>query len=131
MDARRVVAAFVLGGALIAAPGRAQAQAADDATAAKNAKAAKAAAAAADNYDEQFARFLKEARSTASKPTESWGWMTGLSFDQRARRINDLITIRVVESISASGTADAALAKASDAKAGVGLFGLEKKLPSS
>src|SRR5947208_1844979 len=81
----------------------AEAQATAAATAAK---AAKATAAAAENYDEQFARFLKEARSTAAKPGESWGWMTGLSLDQRARRINDLITIRVVESISASGTAD-------------------------
>jgi flagellar L-ring protein precursor FlgH len=87
--------------------------------------------AATDNYDEQFARFLREARSSAGRPAESWGWMTGLSLDARARRVNDLITIHVVESIAASGTADSALAKASDAKASLsGLFGLEKKLPS-
>ena len=72
--------------------------------------------AAADNYDEQFARFLREARSTAPRPVDSWGWMTGLSLDARARRVNDLLTIRVVESIAASGTADSALAKTSDAK---------------
>jgi len=86
---------------------------------------------ATDNYDEQFARFLNDARSAAARPSNGWGWMEGLSLDPRARRVNDLITIRVVESIAASGTADSALAKASDAKAAVpGLFGLEKKLPS-
>jgi flagellar L-ring protein precursor FlgH len=86
---------------------------------------------ATDSYDEQFARFLAEARSTAARPGEGWGWMTGLSLDARARRVNDLLTIRVVESIAASGAADSALAKASDAKASVtSMFGAEKKLPS-
>ncbi len=134
MDAKPMfVAAFVVIGGIAAVPGSAFAQAAAESSKpAKSAKAAKPARpAAADNYDEQFERFLREARSTAAKPGESWGWMTGLSLDQRARRVNDLITIRVVESIAASGTADSALAKASDAKASVGsLFGLEKKLPS-
>jgi flagellar L-ring protein FlgH len=132
MDARRtLIAIAVMGG--IAAPRVAVAQeAAESSKPAKAGKPAKAVRpAAADNYDEQFERFLREARSTAAKPGDNWGWMTGLSLDQRARRVNDLITIRVVESIAASGTADSALAKASDAKASVGsLFGLEKKLPS-
>jgi flagellar L-ring protein FlgH len=129
MDARRtLIAIAVMGG--IAAPRVAVAQeAAESSKPAKAGKPAKAVRpAAADNYDEQFERFLREARSTAAKPGDNWGWMTGLSLDQRARRV---ITIRVVESIAASGTADSALAKASDAKASVGsLFGLEKKLPS-
>jgi flagellar L-ring protein precursor FlgH len=86
---------------------------------------------AADNYDEQFARFLLEARITAAHPADSTNWMTGLAFDPRARRVNDLITIHVIESIAASGTADSALAKSSDSKVGVAnLVGLEKKLPS-
>ncbi len=87
--------------------------------------------AAADNYDEQFARFLRDSRSTAARPGEAWNWMAGLSLDPRARKVNDLITIRVVESIAASGTADSALAKSSDAKIGVtSMLGAEKKLPS-
>jgi flagellar L-ring protein precursor FlgH len=57
--------------------------------------------------------------------------MTSLALDPRARKINDLITIHVIESIAASGTADSALAKSSDAKIGVAnMVGLEKKLPT-
>jgi len=84
-----------------------------------------------DNYDEVFARYLQQARSTApAVPANSWAWMNGLSFDRRARRVNDLITIRVVETITASGTADAQVSKASDGSAAVSsLFGVEKKLP--
>jgi flagellar L-ring protein precursor FlgH len=115
---------------LAASGQRAAAQApADAGKPSKQAKQAKPAA--ADNYDEQFARFLKDARSSAARPGDNWAWMSGLSLDNRARRVNDLVTIRVVESIAASGSADSALAKASDAKASVGgLFGLDKKLPS-
>ena len=55
-----------------------------------------------------------------------WHWI------DRARNVNDLVTIRVVENITGSGTADAALTKDGSAGAGVSkLFGLEKKLPSS
>jgi flagellar L-ring protein precursor FlgH len=58
--------------------------------------------------------------------------MTGLNLDRRARRVNDLVTIRIVESISASGTADANLGKDSSAHLGVpNLFGLEGKMPSA
>ena len=85
----------------------------------------------ADNYDELFARYLQQARGTVpAKSADSWAWMNGLSLDRRARQVNDLITIRVVENITASGSADAQLSKASDASHAVpGLFGLEKKLP--
>ncbi len=56
--------------------------------------------------------------------------MTGLSTDLRARRVNDLVTIRVIESISATGAADSSLDKASSANASVTkLFGLEGHLP--
>ncbi len=106
--------------------------AADDAAAQKGTtKTAAKAQPAADNYDEQFARFLRESRSVTAAPGASFGWMTSLTSDARARRVNDLITIHVVESIAASGTADSALGKSSDAKAGIpNLLGLEKKLPS-
>jgi flagellar L-ring protein precursor FlgH len=84
-----------------------------------------------DNYDELFARYLQLARETPpAGATDAWAWMNGLAADRRARHVNDLVTIHVVESITGSGTADSALAKASDASAALpGLFGLEKKLP--
>ena len=126
MDGRRTLVAVVAIAALAAGAGRASAQTPAEG---KGSKAAKPNP--NDNYDEQFARFLAESRSTAGRAPEAWGWMTGLSLDQRARRVNDLITIRVVESIAASGAADSALGKTSDAKAAVtGMFGAEKKLPS-
>jgi len=82
----------------------------------------------ADNYDEQFARYLEEARRA---PVDS-NWMNGLTQDFRARRLNDLITIRVVENITGSGTADSALGKTTDTSIGVpNLLGIEKKLPSA
>jgi flagellar L-ring protein precursor FlgH len=56
--------------------------------------------------------------------------MSGLFGDLRARRVNDLVTINVVESATALGQADSALAKDSSASASVtSLFGLESKYP--
>jgi flagellar L-ring protein precursor FlgH len=85
----------------------------------------------ADNYDEIFARYLQQARAAVpAKSENAWAWMNGLSLDRRARQVNDLITINVVENITASGSADSALAKASDATHALpALFGLEKKVP--
>lgn len=87
-----------------------------------------------DNYDELFQRYLQEARDAKSPAPEiqAWSWMSGLALDKRARNVNDLVTIRVVENITGSGTADAALTKDSSGSAAVSkLFGMEKKLPSS
>ena len=88
--------------------------------------------AGADVYDALFAQYLKEARSApAADGREAWTWLNGLALDRRARRVNDLLTIRVIESITASGTADSALSKNSSASNSLlGLFGLETKLPS-
>src|SRR5262245_37555088 len=87
-----------------------------------------------DSYDELFARYLAEARASAkteNSPDAGWSWLSGLALDHRARRVNDLVTINVVENITASGSADSALAKASTGAASItSLFGLEKKLPS-
>ena len=86
-----------------------------------------------DNYDELVARYLETARQqvTASTPEPS-AWMNGLMGDLRARHVNDLVTVRVVESITASGSADSTLSKSSSAGVGTSsIFGLEKKLPSS
>lgn len=85
-----------------------------------------------DSYDEVFARYLEQARGVAAPPDQKWAWMSSLALDRRARRVNDLITIRVIESITGTGTADAALGKASSAGIAVPkLFGVEKKLPSA
>jgi flagellar L-ring protein FlgH len=87
-----------------------------------------------DNYDELFQRYLQEAKSAkaASPQIQAWAWMSSLSLDRRARNVNDLVTIRVVESIEGSGTADSALSKNGSASASVSkLFGAEKKLPRS
>lgn len=89
---------------------------------------------ASDKYDEQLARYLESARqqATTGAPTANRNdWMNGLMGDMRARKQNDLVTIRVVESITATGTADSNLSKASSGSAAVpGLFGVEGKLPS-
>jgi flagellar L-ring protein precursor FlgH len=85
-----------------------------------------------DNYAEIFARYLAEARrQAATSPVENGRWMNSLMTDSRARYVNDLLTVRVEENITASGSADSTLGKASSA--GIGLpntFGIEKKLPS-
>ena len=86
-----------------------------------------------DNYDLLLQQFLDEARaSAAARTTSNSGWMAGLSSDLRARRVNDLITIRVLENVSGLGSADANLDKKSSGSAGVSsFFGLESKLPNA
>jgi flagellar L-ring protein FlgH len=88
---------------------------------------------ATDNYDELFAKYLEAARSQpAAVAPNLANWMSSLMNDPRARHVNDLLTVRVVENISASGTADSTLDKKTSAGIGVpNLFGLEKKLPAS
>ncbi len=86
-----------------------------------------------DVYDVLYARYLESARRTPPAPAAgpSIDWISNLGLDRRARATNDLVTIRVVESIEGAGAADSALDKNSSASAGVsGLFGLTKKLPS-
>ena len=84
-----------------------------------------------DNYDEVYARYLSQAKTPAPVP-DQFGWMNGLGSDSRARRLNDLITVRVEESITASGTADASTSKATNTSNSItGLLGLTKFLPAS
>jgi len=87
----------------------------------------------ADSYDQLFTKYLEAARqqrvTTAPDPAS---WMNSLMADRRARHVNDLITVRVVESITASGSADSSLAKSSAAAIGMpNLLGLESKLPAA
>jgi flagellar L-ring protein precursor FlgH len=86
---------------------------------------------ASDNYDVLYARYLEAARATRSEPPQAnANWMAGLTLDSRARQVNDLLTVRVFESIEAVGTADSQLTKSSSGTASAGKwFGLEGKLP--
>src|SRR4051812_39680025 len=85
-----------------------------------------------DNYDQLLQEYLQSAR-LAAQPTPSApdsSWMTGLFGDLRAHRVNDLVTINVVETLSATGSADSTLDKNSKATAAVpNLFGVESKFP--
>jgi flagellar L-ring protein precursor FlgH len=81
-----------------------------------------------DDYDQVLERYLQAARNTT--PTPDTSWAAGLFSDLRARRVNDLLTVRVVENISASGSAESALDKNSSGSASVTkLFGVETKFP--
>jgi flagellar L-ring protein precursor FlgH len=85
-----------------------------------------------DNYDELLQKYLQAARTTppAAAGTD-YTWMSGLLGDLRARQVNDLVTIRVVESLSALGSADSALDKSSNASASLtNFFGVESRLPN-
>ena len=99
----RIVAAVALVGA--AAP------AAFAQSAASQKPVAPAAAVANRNtYEEMYARYLEEAKHT---PAPSNNWMADLMTDVRARHVNDLVTIRIVENLVASGSADASVTKTS------------------
>src|SRR5262249_41082309 len=104
MTGSREIAAWVAAAAMIVG-GQSLASAKDKSSAPakdKDKSTAAAAAASAENYDEQFAKYLQEARTPPARPADAWSWMGNLALDPRARQVNDLITIRVVESITAS-----------------------------
>jgi flagellar L-ring protein precursor FlgH len=89
------------------------------------------AAVVTDSYDELFVRYLEAARQPVPTAGPNIGWMSGLNGDLRARNVNDLVTVQVLESIVGTGTADSSLDKESNGTAGVtNLFGLESKFPS-
>jgi flagellar L-ring protein precursor FlgH len=86
----------------------------------------------ADNYDALFAKYLDSARLANAAPAPGSLWMAGLFADLRARGVNDLVTVHVVETISAQGTANSNLDKNSKAALSLAnLFGLESKYPSA
>ena len=121
MTGNRMARTLVLGScaalALLAAPAFAQQAAAQQASAAKR-----------DDYEQVLERYLQAARAVPSTPDNQWA--AGLFADLRARRVNDLVTVRVVENITASGSADSALDKKSGGSASVTkLFGLDTKFP--
>jgi flagellar L-ring protein FlgH len=84
------------------------------------------------SYEELYQRYLQSARRADEGPAASISWMTSMTLDKRARRLNDLLTVKIVESISASGTADSNLAKDSSSHLALpNVFGAETKFPSS
>ena len=66
------------------------------------------------DYDSEYNRYLLEARRTT--PPKN-AWMVDLASDPKARRQNDLVTIRVVENLSATGSADSNVGEKSSANA--------------
>jgi flagellar L-ring protein precursor FlgH len=92
--------------------------------------AQKNAGPAGDDYDAAFPHYLLAARATPAPVTADSMWMSSLFGDVRARRVNDLVTVNVIESVSAQGSADSSLDKKSSASASLpNLFGLESKFP--
>jgi flagellar L-ring protein FlgH len=84
-----------------------------------------------DSYDELFLRYLAASRASGQQAQAPGTlWVAGLSDDLRARRLNDLVTVRVVELVTAQGSADSSLGKNSNTSASLpNLFGLESKYP--
>jgi flagellar L-ring protein precursor FlgH len=64
------------------------------------------------DYDSEYTRYLIEARRT---PSPKNAWMMDLAADRIARRQNDMVTIQVVESLSATGSADSSVGQRSSA----------------
>ena len=99
--------------------------------ASKSTDKSKDVSATTDNYDEQFARYLQAARQLPPSTGPDIGWMTGLAGDRRARHVNDLLTVQVIENITGTGSADSTLTKDGKGAAAVtNAFGVEHKLPA-
>jgi flagellar L-ring protein precursor FlgH len=80
-----------------------------------------------DNYDQVFEAYLAAARATPAT-TATTPWMASLFGDLRARAVNDLVTVHVVENVAATGSADSTLDKNSSANAATGrIFGIDPK----
>lgn len=62
-------------------------------------------------YEDLYERYLASARKTQSPQL----WMADLATDPKARRLNDLVTVSVIENLSASGSADSNVDKNSSA----------------
>ena len=63
-------------------------------------------------YEDLYERYLASARKTQARPQM---WMADLASDPKARRLNDLVTVSVIENLSATGSADSNVDKSSKA----------------
>src|SRR6188472_3689893 len=80
-----------------------------------------------DSYDQEFEKYLATARTVSLAPPAT-PWMASLFTGLRARNVNDLVTINVIERIAASGKADSNLNKNSNVNASTGrIFGVDPK----
>jgi len=66
-----------------------------------------------ESYDQSFQNYLETARKVSA--ASGTPWMGNLFTGLRARNVNDLVTINVIERIAASGQADSNLNKSSNA----------------
>jgi flagellar L-ring protein FlgH len=81
-----------------------------------------------DNYDHVFEQYLATARALSTTTAPPTPWMSTLFADLRARNVNDLVTVQVIENVVASGSADSSLDKNSSSEAGTGrVFGIDPK----
>jgi flagellar L-ring protein precursor FlgH len=83
------------------------------------------------NYEEIYEKYLAAARTA---PVSNRVWMAELMGDRRAGYINDLVTIRVEENVTATGSADSTVNKKGDANVSMPepiSKGLEKFLPTN
>ena len=125
-DIRSIIAVLVASFVLVASPVKAQDV--------QPAAAAEARPLTDEDYDELFERFLEVARqqATATEARVDYSWMSDLALDVRARRVNDIVTVRVIESISGSGAADSAVSQGGSGVASLSnFFGLENRFPAS
>ena len=77
--------------------------------------------------DQAFEKYLATARNVSLAPPAT-PWMASLFTGLRARDVNDLVTIKVIERIAASGKADSNLNKSSNVNAATGrIFGVDPK----
>jgi len=65
------------------------------------------------NYEDAYARYLAAARRTPENARPLW--MFDLTSDVSARHVNDLVTVRVLEVLNATGSADSNLGKTGNA----------------
>jgi len=80
-----------------------------------------------DDYERAFEAYLAAARDVRSSPGAT-PWMNSLFADVRARAVNDLVTVHVIENVVASGAADSSLDKSSNASASTGrIFGVNPR----
>ena len=85
-----------------------------------------------EDYNLQLEQYLRAARalpppSAVAAPTP---WMASMFSDVRARGVNDLVTVRVLENVTATGSADSSLDKDSSGTASLPrLFGIDTKYP--
>jgi flagellar L-ring protein precursor FlgH len=77
------------------------------------------------SYQELYERYLASARQLPPAPSL---WMADLAIDPTARRVNDLVTIRVLESLSATGSANSTTSKESNSDVSIPAPRIAKEL---